>query len=263
MLVTESVPPEHVEMVSIQALYKIEGDPLWYVDDWTHLPHVSFCPDAREECLEQLVIVMTNTEHKNRSHRIRSMARRPRLIVSDMGCWRWQGTASVRADLCSDESVVTDEQQVVGGIWERTESYPNIPYPAINFRTRAGDWRWQVEGSGSGCTLSGSDSGSLGEISLDTMDILSGTLAGPSHRRYLGLGIVMRPSGATLTCPEGSGSAEWAHNAWYAPNVFTEDRGTIFTVGTDGTMASGEDTYFEGDSGTVTYTWRFRPLREP
>ncbi len=92
-----ALPAEDVAALSVQALIKFEGNPLWEVQDWTAKPFVAFCRDKRAERIEELVLILANSEHDptdpNYDFTARGVA--PTLLISPVGCWRWQGWAEM------------------------------------------------------------------------------------------------------------------------------------------------------------------------
>ena len=117
----------------VQALIKIEGQD-WKREDWTDRPFVTFCRDAADERLRDLVIIISNSEFKDRDRRLKPEGQPPLLWTSNMGCWRWKGTAKYTIS----NPVVTSTINSTA-TWTRdseTQSIPSVAY------TPAGEESW-------------------------------------------------------------------------------------------------------------------------
>ena len=83
------------DFMKVQAVRKIAGK--WQAaEDWTADPTKSLCLDKKDERVEELLIIVSNSE-ANRG--VEEPFRIPkifpmRLSTSNVGCWRWSGTAS-------------------------------------------------------------------------------------------------------------------------------------------------------------------------
>jgi hypothetical protein len=87
----DPVTPEQQQGARVQALIKLEGEP-WQTADWTGLPIATFCRDKRSERLEELVLIMSNSEFADRDYVLKPVGDPPLLTVDNIGCWKWQGT---------------------------------------------------------------------------------------------------------------------------------------------------------------------------
>lgn len=79
----------------VQALLKIGG--AWTQEDWSGERQRSFCRDALAERLEELVIIISNSNWKEgeTNYTYQPVDETPMLYYSDMGCWRWKGQYSM------------------------------------------------------------------------------------------------------------------------------------------------------------------------
>jgi hypothetical protein len=83
------------EFIKLQALKKIGGQ--WQApEDWTAEPYKQFCLDQQDERIEELLLIVSNSE-ANRATEMPFMipATFPmQLSTSNVGCWAWVGEAS-------------------------------------------------------------------------------------------------------------------------------------------------------------------------
>ncbi len=81
------------EGIRVQALVKIKG--AWQAPvDWTNDPSISFCRDVANERIEELVLIISNSQFLDAGKRAKPPGQDPRLYVSNMGCYKWTGTTS-------------------------------------------------------------------------------------------------------------------------------------------------------------------------
>lgn len=73
---------------AVRALVKIVGQPA-RVEDWTSLDSRAFCRDLKAERVEELTIVISNSEWEDRGHEL-GPAEPPRLNVTNVGCRGWE-----------------------------------------------------------------------------------------------------------------------------------------------------------------------------
>lgn len=84
---------EQTRGLKLQALIKIGGT--WRaVEDWTARPFKTFCRDDQAERIDELVIIASNSEWADRKRKITIADEPPTLTVSDIGCYRYTGSAS-------------------------------------------------------------------------------------------------------------------------------------------------------------------------
>ena len=83
--------PESKPHVRIQALVKIGGN--WRPpEDWTGVRSKSFCRDAVDERIEELVLVYSNGDSA-RPAAPATFGTAPSLIATNVGCYKWRGSA--------------------------------------------------------------------------------------------------------------------------------------------------------------------------
>ena len=73
---------------AVRALVKVGGQ--WKEEDWTALKTRALCRDLVAERVEELYVVISNSEFDDRSHKL-APAKSPRLEVSNVACHGWEG----------------------------------------------------------------------------------------------------------------------------------------------------------------------------
>lgn len=115
------------EGVRVQALVKIKGHDWQAPADWSDEPAVTFCRDVAAERIEELVLIVSNSQFLDAGKRAKPPGQDPRLYVSNMGCYKWTGTASsVTTGSGSVLSVVANP--VTFTRIETTEPEPTVRY---------------------------------------------------------------------------------------------------------------------------------------
>ncbi len=236
----------------VQALVKISGED-WKTEDWTSPKRRQFCFGKPAEKLEQLVIVISNSEYQDRNHVLFSVPD-PWLEVSTLGCDRWVGTF---------KSTYTQS----GAMGDFTESStatvtfeldPDLLHPALPPRywmSTSGTVNWTHKGSFSGlCSGQGSGSYQLGlrDATLEMWD------DGSPRLRYAGLG--QTPPGMNITVPyicEDAGTFPfWTGggvNHWFGTDL--ED----FWLQPDGSIKDKRTSTDPNGFFTQTWEWEIHP----
>ena len=83
------------EFLKIEVLKKIGGT--WRApEDWTAEPYKQFCLDKKDERLEELLVIVSNSQADRASETPFTFpAQYPiRLSTSNVGCWKWQGAST-------------------------------------------------------------------------------------------------------------------------------------------------------------------------
>ena len=83
------------EFMKVQVVQKINGtwkDP----ENWTKEPFKQFCLDKKSERLEEMLIIVSNSEVDRLSEKPFPVPKifPMRISTSNVGCWKWQGSAS-------------------------------------------------------------------------------------------------------------------------------------------------------------------------
>src|SRR4030095_8691969 len=90
----------------VQAIMKIRGQGWKPAEDWTALATKRFCRDRPSEDLEQLVIVISNSEFTE-GPVLGALGQPPELQVSSLGCNPWEGTVRYTRVYRSDFTIVS------------------------------------------------------------------------------------------------------------------------------------------------------------
>jgi hypothetical protein len=240
--------------VKVQALVKLAGQE-WVVEDWTELDSKAYCRDLRSERLEELVIIISNSEWQDRGH-VLNPPTAPRLVVTDIGCWRWTGEAT-GAYAGSDFTVTTK----TSATFER-HLFENVPpgMTAQIYYLVDGNMEIRISGANKyGCTAEGGPMVVPLQNLSGELSVYNYSLEGLHHRSYFGLGDAddfKLP--VTVTCEHGSYTREWVSATW----LFTASPAPLF--GSDGATMEGASTVVVTQDGrTGTHTWRFKAETEP
>jgi hypothetical protein len=258
--------PDAIQGVKVQALFKIEGQDDWVLEDWTNKPYVSFCRDAKAERLQELVIIYSNSEFDPPDYEVHAQQLPPTLRASDMGCWRYGGSASAEMTGQGSAGHFEDRQQLSNVAFERTAVHPDIPYPVISFQVVEGQWQrtYDVNNPTTGCSGHASDSASLSSGNTSGgLGVLAGAKSGPSLGAYAGGSTVARGMGVTIVCPDGSGWGPLQTLPWFAVDLLTLMNGDPFLAKQGGLLKDSGDLIPPGLAATMHYVWDLAPLREP
>ena len=230
--------------VRVQALIKLNGQQDWQVADWTNLPYLAFCRDMLAERIDELVLIVSNSDYKDQSRTVKPPGMAPLVWVSNMGCWQWVGTATYTDTLGTLISATAT--------WTRVAA--SQPAPFVSYKPE-GTENWSVTGM---CTGSGTLP-ILPEISsLLTYNFTPRT---SSFRRvYVAVGGDTRQ--VSLTCP-GPTTVPMGLIAWLIvplPPVTAGIPGARFVkVNSDGTIM--DDSYTPPDSDW-TWKWHFEAKQQ-
>ena len=261
-----TLSPDAIKGVKIQALFKIEGQSDWTLEDWTNKGYVSFCRDAKAERLQELVIIYSNSEFSPRTYEVYAQHFVPRLEVSDLGCWRYGGSASAVMTDQGPSRNLQDQQQVPSVAFERTEAHPNIPYPVIGFSIVTGQWQrtYDENDSGAHCTAHATDSAPLNATTGGgSLAVLAGASSGPSRRAYSGGGAVTRMLSVLYVCPDSSVWLSLPAWPWFPLVNLSFMKGKPFIAKAGGLLDDSGDLVPPGFNGTNHFVWHLVPLREP
>ncbi|HNX48858.1 MAG TPA: hypothetical protein PKL08_01730 [Thermoanaerobaculaceae bacterium] len=118
----QDATPDAKKGVKVQALVKLRNQD-WQVQNWTNTPYVTFCRDLTAERIDELVIIVSNSEFADPSRHAKPQGQNPRLFVSGLGCWQWKGSASWTETGATGTQ--TDVTQNV--VWTRMEGQTPVP----------------------------------------------------------------------------------------------------------------------------------------
>ena len=256
--------PEAVKEVKIQAYFKVAGDTEWRLEDWTDQPYMSFCRDASAERLTDLIVITSNSSPDQVISS--SGAYRSFLQTSDIGCWRYGGTASMLFTGEGEGGSFIDEQQLPNVVFERTDVHPNIPYPYLHFAIAEGQLDRTYDYQGEDCTGNGESHNPLSPCSMNNygndLYILYGAQSGPSIRRYSGEANANQPMTVDFQCKDGPGSSPNPSMVWFYADMLSQILNKVYTVGDDGKLEGSDNLLQSADNSQMQFTWHFESLYE-
>ncbi|MEO8431223.1 MAG: hypothetical protein ABI592_06900 [Acidobacteriota bacterium] len=263
----------------IRALQKINGQ--WRAEeDWTNAPIKTFCRDAKAERIEELVLMYSNSNPDrpavdsagNEASRIYlddqvsgQPIYMPTLEVSNIGCFRWTGTASVTTAAAGGGFSTIESATAT---FDRFRFPGTGPEDSVGFdafkSTNTGTATYQVSGSipGTSCTISGSATGALqgdGELLADAGFIATFLQPGSAlNRKAIGSGTTLIPNvHTTITCPGSNPEVTIGDKdvRWF----LLPDEGAV--ISQDGQIMVGNKNWTDSD-GDKQSSWIFRSQRE-
>ena len=246
--------------VPVQAVFKIEGDDQWQWEDWTDKEWVSFCRDVRAERLEELIVVISNSEYKDRDYWVKPVDKWPTIMVSDMGCWRYEGNASVEMTSQGSGGTLRDVQSATGLVFERIDAHPDIPYPFQTLHVQAGEWFREYTLRGD-CTMDGRAEKTLGG-GANSLWTITGATSGPSIGRYLGFAQAEQDITVKTVCPDGTFTSTLPDWPYFDISGMLTRLGKVFHAAPGGVMKES-GTYSQGGGFQWAYDWTLTPQREP
>ncbi len=243
-------PEADTRGLHVEALIKIAGEE-WIREDWTMFHAQTFCRDVASERIEEIVLIATNSvPEKDYKITYPSDLGGPKMFVSDIGCWKWEG---------SIESV---EQ---GDGWQMTTTIDNlvverdplqvspfaVPYN-INFIATGGTMDWSYTGSIGECTVNGNETGLALEQNHSFQTIID-IFEGPYVRSVQGSFYpVPDLLPYTQTCPDDPPEQD----EWFVGLSFPSTQEAFKLE--DGAIASGTTHIDPG----IDITWHFEAQRE-
>jgi len=257
----DRAPDSETKGAKVQVLFKIEGDSQWKLKDMTDLPYLSWCRDAKDERLEQMVIIYSNSEYSPKTYRAGATGgQSAELLVNNLGCYQLAGNATALYGTNGPDYIsIEDLQEVSNVVWQRTASFPDIQYPYIAFRTASGDWSRTYTMSGM-CSGQATDSASLSEGDANFLYLLYG-LQGGTNRSYTGEGNLARITPFTANCTDSDPLVVDPPSLWW----FVVDNLTLaneraYTADASGVL-DGKGEHYAGEDRPLL-TWHFEPQRE-
>jgi hypothetical protein len=260
------------EFMKVQAMKKIGGQ--WQaVEDWSGEPFKQFCRDKTDERLEELLIVVSNSEVNRGAERPFQIPKTfpMQIATSNVGCWAWQGQAQttviggtpIRVDSIARgvslflvvKSVLPG--RIIFGTSGGTVSGNSTVTPAPGCTsTSVGATRNLFLGLG-GLQIAGDD-GSV-DISLD-LDMGFSQLGGASPDRKLVQlsGFSFLDTTVTVVCP-GVHQVSTGSQGWEWLRV---DDPTLFSVSADGQTIEGRFTATLPTGAVLESQWKFTAVRQ-
>lgn len=238
---------------------RLEGKEAWeQPEDWTRLPEKLYCRDLQRERVAEIVVIVSNSEWQNRSHRLEP-ARPPQLSVSNVGCAGWSG--SVRYSYSSEEEYVAKwvEEYVTDvtfrpaewlAEWpeERRAGLYMLPEPTV-MRARFSGYAWDDSYPPRQCTYDASFNFPI----LTDQSALS--LAIDGSLSYGGRGWITPVETIDINDSCGPTTLHVDLRDWWKSAVTVEEADALF-VAPDGRTISGS--YTNGAGGV--YRWELKAL---
>lgn len=251
------------EFIKVQVLKKIGGvwkDP----EDWTNEAFKAFCLDQKNERIEELLVIVSNAEMAPKTEqpfRI-GLAAPMQVSTSNVGCWRFQGTATTTTQAVGGLVTVASASVV----FDRFQDKPplNLPDGGISLgfdlftAAAGGSVSFSISGfdAPSGCTFTGNATATMPGDNDGSL-IANFGLPEPLYRIVIGEGGRSIPVSVTAAC---GGSVETFVVDETARWLSFPDPGA--TISSDGQTIGGTWTRVDSD-GTKTTVWDFRSVREP
>jgi hypothetical protein len=198
--------------VTTQVFFKKQGKgSIWQYEHWSDEGLAesvkSFCLDVVAERIEELVIVFSNSDPERDITHVTDFAA-PRLSVSNVGCWRYKGTASVTGIIAGP--TMTENAAIDGTATFQRSRTPAIPdgVPGREFFELVdGALTGQSVGQTAGCTQERNGTGSLPSGLLPGTHLIVDLgldlgLGGVPSRAVSGIGLDMVPTHAVFELSE-------------------------------------------------------------
>jgi uncharacterized protein YjdB len=200
--------------MKVWAVEKIGG--VWKApEDWTAEPVKAFCLDSSEQRIEQLLIIVSNSETDPSSNTpyVISVQAPMQVATTNVGCWHWTGTASLTTHLI--DGPVTVESATVGYYQAPSSFLPDagLSLSYLLLGSSAGTASFDISGldTVSGCTITGAADAAIVPrqngpvVDLDSTLIVNFGLPEPLHRAVIGGGRTsMTGIRETFDCSGGS-----------------------------------------------------------
>lgn len=161
----------------VQAIVKIRGQGWKPAEDWTALATKRFCRDRPSEDVEQLVIVISNSQY-TRGTIVGEIGQPPEIQVSSLGCLPWEGTVRFTRVYRSDfrieglSSEIEQEDLVYdGSISEFVEEDGDVLEPGSTWQS----WTFKLAGKFTASLLeSGTITGVAPDFTVTDTDVTQG-----------------------------------------------------------------------------------------
>ena len=172
-----------------------------------------FCRDDPDETFQELAVIFGDPT-PTPGHTVEPQGLPPRLFVTDIGCWRWDGEITGERSLGRNglgaEKTVADVT---------LELDPSSYFTGLlQFRVRKALFTWEVTGTVDNCTWDGRDQWSFdADVNPESARPQGGfaywgpALAGPGYRTYFVIDQGDHQSAYTKSCVQHDGSVQVTH----------------------------------------------------
>jgi hypothetical protein len=261
---TGDPPIDPADGTEWRLLTKIDGQ--W--NEWTppwHMPGASlyfgmpaavyFCRDAKAERLQELVVILVNSS-PDKDRVVKPLETASLLLVSNMGCWGWDGQITADDAPVGGHQTVTTAQVKYRRAQDVDGTIPAGVLPPGPFLLATGNFHTEISGQVDDCTYSGGDTwtdSSMGDANA-TLGMMPEARDGGYYRKFEGDG----SSGAHevpyhYQCKDVSGDST-TKPIWWQPSP----NGVLADVSPDGTVLQGSL-----KDGDTHYQWNLHSVREP
>ncbi len=252
------------EFIKVQVKKKIGGT--WReIEDWTAEPFKQLCLDRKDERVEEILVVVSNSE-VNRGSEL--PLRYPKLVpmaasTSNVGCWKWQGSASTvvtgtvpgPSESTSRGNVTFEVASVLPGrlVFETSEGSVSGSSTAV-----AGECTFGSVGAGRAARRLPMPDGTIG-LNLD-LDLGFGQIGGESPDRKL---VTLSASSLlsttnTVVCPTQTQTSTF-DSSWDWLHV---DEPELYQASADGRTIEGRFNRTVPGGTTINTVWKFTAMRE-
>lgn len=255
------------EFMKLQVVKKIGG--VWKApEDWTLAPLKTFCLDKKDERVEELLVIVSNSEVNLLTERPFQIAKDDpmRVTTSNVGCWQWQGTASLTTNTVF--GYVTVESAAVTFDTARSSLLPDAGISlgyALFVPLRAGTATYSIDGplDTPGCSINGTANAVIvGRLNGSVFEADGGLIANfglpePLYRVALGSGLTnIAAVTSTIRCP-GSSETTTAPKDVHWLSLPAEGA----KLSSDGQSITGRWDRVDSE-GTKSSVWNFHAVRE-
>lgn len=256
----------------VMAYYQLE-DKSWHVENWTNQYGKGFCRDLEAERVQDLVVVISNHEWKNRNLTLEP-AKPPRLNVTNVACRGWEFEGKATWVGTGDQYSRNDSGTVKATFLRQPYGDGSGTYAIDMFQVAPGTGSGSWSHSGHSANCSGSGGGTFKTsgaefamlfIFAKATDQQSSSTYVAGDRRYSG---VATEDGRTMldqlstkyTCPNGDTYQVPSASAF---NWFTTETEPTQEVNADGKSIKGGFSRTVEDNMTknvYTWTWTMKAL---
>jgi hypothetical protein len=244
---------------------------IWQAEDWTPGPGTfknlrTMCFDVAAERIAEMVVIVSNGSKDQDA--VTPAGEHLRLGINNIGCWRWQGTASHRQSGGTGGASGTLDSNVVSIVLERVPPPAGLETPLVDYKLIGGTFSQSIVATVSGgCTLRASITGVAVTNGANTgADVLTIQSFGMSGMDTDGLplggyrGLLTTYGGianGTSTCDNQTVPAQvLTGDIWFRAGTA---EGTPEVTARNGVL----DETLPLSGGTDQYMWHFTPMREP
>ena len=201
----------------LQALVKIGGT--WKAaEDWSKDQQKFFCLDKQDERLQELVLIVSNSANVPATQPAKFSSDTPlRISTSNVGCWKWQGSASVHTTSDNGTSNADTTARAVGLTFELSaDAEPSAsPVFLVTAGTASGNSRTATPFLGCSATLTAAPASvgaSDGLLSFDS-DLKSWSTPSPDRNVKSLRGLSFLNTSTQTVCP-GVNSTNTSVSSW-------------------------------------------------